>query len=319
MTPETQRMSDADLLDGLRTALPTGMHGDDLQLVSRSPNVYASSYASELVQLRSAAGESIRLFCKYGVPRSATRGHRWGIGYESQVYRQILTPLRISAPRLFGSWSSGELAGIALEALDSAAPLKRLGAAGVAAAAAWLGRFHRRTEPVTEAGPVGCLRHYDAAHFAHWMDRARAAATEHGRDAAWLDSLARRFDLGIMALHRQPRVIVHGEFYPMNVLATDSSIHPVDWESAGIGPGEIDLASLCMGWPAATISSSLAVYAAARWDGAVPQGLAARLATARVYLSLRMLGDNEPSAKPGAVDYFDYLRGIAAECGLVQA
>lgn len=319
MTRETPRMSDADLLEGLRIALPPRLRGDEFQLISRSPNAYASSYPSELVRLRSASGESTRLFCKYGVQQPATQVHRCGISYEARVYRQVLMPLRVSAPRFLGSWSSGDLTGMALEALDAATPLKRLGDAGVTAAAAWLGGFHRRTESIAEVDPAGCLQRYDVAHFSHWMNRAKAAAVEFGRETAWLDSLARRFDLGIMALSVGPQVIVHGEFYPMNVLATNASIHPVDWESAGLGPGEIDLASLCMGWPAATKAACLAAYAAARWDCAASSGLVARVATARVYLSLRMLGDNEQTGRTGAADYFDYLLDIASECGLVQA
>lgn len=46
-----------------------------------------------------------------------------------------------------------------------------------------------------------------------------------------------------------PRVIIHGEYYPVNVLFSDEIVLPVDWESTAVAMGEKDSASLSEAWP----------------------------------------------------------------------
>ena len=43
--------------------------------------------------------------------------------------------------------------------------------------------------------------------------------------------------------------MIHGEYYPHNILFQSGVVRPVDWETAALAPGEIDLATLCEGWP----------------------------------------------------------------------
>jgi thiamine kinase-like enzyme len=45
-----------------------------------------------------------------------------------------------------------------------------------------------------------------------------------------------------------PRMVIHGELYPSNVLVAGERICPVDWEMAGSGPGIVDLAALASGF-----------------------------------------------------------------------
>jgi hypothetical protein len=102
----------------------------------------------------------------------------------------------------------------------------------------------------------------------------------------------------------------------MNILTSERGIHPVDWESAAIGAGEIDLASLTMGWPAAQAAECTGAYVANRFHGRAPANFAARLDAARLYLCLRMLGDDRRSPHSGRVPFFDYLRATAIRCGV---
>jgi aminoglycoside phosphotransferase (APT) family kinase protein len=52
-------------------------------------------------------------------------------------------------------------------------------------------------------------------------------------------------------LLRLPVTLIHGEFYPSNVLVKRDGdrirVCPVDWETAAIGPGLLDLAALTSG------------------------------------------------------------------------
>ena len=58
----------------------------------------------------------------------------------------------------------------------------------------------------------------------------------------------------------------------------------VDWETAGFGPGEIDLAMLTAGgWPHETCRVAEQAYAAARWPEGEPDGFAETLAAAQLY------------------------------------
>jgi len=68
----------------------------------------------------------------------------------------------------------------------------------------------------------------------------------------------------------------------------------VDWETAAIAPGEIDLATLTEGWPPEVSRQFEAEYQRARWPGGSPAGFQRNLDVARVYMQLRWLGDDDP-------------------------
>ncbi len=89
---------------------------------------------------------------------------------------------------------------------------------------------------------------------------------------------------------------------------------PVDWESAVIAAGEIDLASLIENWPAAIVRRCTAAYIAERWPTGVPDAFARRLLAARLYFCFRWLGDyGDWSVYPGRLDYLRHLRQIGRQ------
>ena len=85
---------------------------------------------------------------------------------------------------------------------------------------------------------------------------------------------------------------------------------PIDWESAALAAGEIDLASLTSGWDADLAALCEQEYCLARWPEGTPDDLALRLTAARVFLNLRRLGDGdeeEGSEEPLIVAVEDLL------------
>jgi thiamine kinase-like enzyme len=120
-------------------------------------------------------------------------------------------------------------------------------------------------------------------------------------------------------LASNPLTVIHGEYYPKNILVrAQTEIVPVDWESAAIGPGEIDLASLIEGWPEDSRAACRRAYLGARWDGGCPDEFERRLASARMYFALRWLGDASQHERPGQTQMLlALIREIALEAGVL--
>jgi thiamine kinase-like enzyme len=126
-----------------------------------------------------------------------------------------------------------------------------------------------------------------------------AIADATGGPPAWLTRLCTAFEEKCELLADAPATTIHGEFGPQNVLWQEGIIYPIDWESAAIGPGEIDLATLLFNWPADTVDRCIAAYWRARGETR-PDSFAARWDAATLFTALRWLPD------------FDGPRGNAA-------
>ena len=168
------------------------------------------------------------------------------------------------------------------------------------AVAAWLGGFHARFETglaaIRSANPR--LLEYSTAWFQFTCQRARTALDSiSDRRAPVLIRALRRYDEVISAIVALPRALVHGEFYPSNVLVVTGEhplrVCPVDWEMAGIGPGLLDLAALVGGWGHAERDRLADAYirGLGHPDRAARVGsLHAELGSCRLHLALQWLG-----------------------------
>lgn len=269
-----------------------------LEIVDRSPNPFTSSFATEVVTCRLDDGGTVTLFCKYPRPQRgqlppshAAHGHRHGVAYEAQVYRCVLEPLAMGTPRLRGAWEGRRgRTWLVVEHLDNAMRIHSAPEA-LERGAEWIGRFHARNERRVSECRAMFLSTYTAEYYRGWALRTLAAARPFRRHWPQLDTLADTFELAIEALLAPPLTIVHGEYYPSNVLWRAGSVHPVDWESAAAAAGEIDLASLTEHWPPEFAGRCEAAYRRARWPaGGDVERFALRLAAARLYLALRWAG-----------------------------
>jgi chitin disaccharide deacetylase len=160
---------------------------------------------------------------------------------EPHFYRSLLGSYGIS-PHCFASGEDW----IEIEKLD-AVPLRQSGEVAVwIAAAGWLGELHvHMSAPVvrTLCSDVPLVEH-TRERFDAW--RRRAAGV--GVDPAVLSAHEQACERLLAA----PRTIIHGDFYPSNVLVDlrrppGEAIWAIDWELVGDGPGVLDLAAITSG------------------------------------------------------------------------
>jgi hypothetical protein len=288
--------SDGELLAALQQLIPAEPlpSGHGLEIVSRRRNEYTSSSQSEIVTVRQPAGTCRELLVKYArdMPDPEPRC-RQGIEYCDRVYRQLVARLPISHLTALGMIYVGDPAVTGL-VIDHLSPCLRVSEApnesGIIAAAEWCGLFHRFGETIYRDGSLTFLVRYDRAHYRAWAARAMAIAAAAGGPPAWLTRLCATFEERCVALVDASATTIHGEFGPQNVLWQDGVIYPIDWESAAIGPGEIDLAALLFNWPADVVDRCVAAYWKAR-DQLRPDSFAAAWDAATLFTALRWLPD----------------------------
>jgi aminoglycoside phosphotransferase (APT) family kinase protein len=166
--------------------------------------------------------------------------------------------------------------------------------------------------------PIPALIQYDAEYYLGWARRALRFAAKLSDSLPWLPALCARFEDLIPHLLASPATVIHGEFYPQNVLVHAGSPHPVDWESAAVAAGEIDLASLTDRWPKDTRSACERAYRQARWPSGTPAHFLKALEVARIYIQLRWLGDWGEVSEKNCHWRFDQLRAYGQRMGLIE-
>src|SRR4051794_27285741 len=290
---------------GLTSVLRSGgFTTDRVTILRRQLNAYATTFPSEIVTCRVDGGSELRLFCKYAGGRGrghshSAHGHRGGVAYEAAVYGHLLQPSRASTPTFYGSHidASTGVTWLILEHLDDTLRVSHTPepAASMNVAARWIGRFHGTAEEHFPSAPIAFLNRYDAEYYMGWARRTSLFADRWHQRFPCLRTLCERFEeLVVLLLKAQP-ALIHGEYYTSNILFRDGVVYPVDWESAALAAGEIDLASLTEGWPVEIVRQCEHEYQRSRWPDGSPDGFVTTLAAARVYLHLRWLGDRPES------------------------
>lgn len=229
----------------------------ELELVSRAPNPYVSSHPIEDVSV-SVGNDLLDLFCKYSPTRiDSVTGHRRGALYEGSIYERVFPDREMSTPRLYGTFQlDDDVHCIVLESVSGYRIDHSIYPRGLVEACHDLGRFHSRGVRSLRAGHNLFNRH----HFSLLISEAErlpgVAARMRGAGSTLVDVLS-----------NAPRTIIHGELYPKNILINELGIVVTDWESAGVGPGVIDLAVLTQGsWDPDLVEESEEAYWRARGD-----------------------------------------------------
>jgi len=252
-----------------------------------------------VVTCRTATGDVRQVYCKHGpdidlTDPHAAYGQRGGLGREAAVYAYVLEPLGVSAARCiaFRRDEMTDADWLVLEFLDGATPLhESRRSRSLDRAAEWLGSFHGATEGLWPDLLLSGIPFRDADWYQGWMDRTAGWAGALHLRYPWLATACRREDL-YAPLLTSPHSVVHGEFSLGNVLLRNGEVYPVDWESAGLAPGEIDLAFFTLGWPRRLRRRVEAAYARRRWPGGPPPEFEATLQAARIHACFRVLGDS---------------------------
>ena len=275
------------------------LFGQEVQLLSRQPNVQTSTAPSEFVTCRIRGAKPQRLFCKYAEDGyGAAAGHRGGVAFEAMVYRELLGRLNLPSARFYGSYRVPENGAtyLFLQALDENAYVSSAAdPRAMVHAARWAGRFHALGISLASA-LRNRLHCYDLAYYRRWLEQTLRRAV--GADAADLVNACERIAPLLPRLLEVPPTIIHGEYYPQNILVDGSAVYPIDWESAAVACGEIDLASLIERWPEPTVRECVEAYCKSRWAGRAPAEFDQTLDIARAYLHLRWMGRLSGPLKP---------------------
>jgi hypothetical protein len=305
-----------------------GVPGGEVVSVDRVEHARVSSNESCVFEVGLRDGRALRLFGKTSGPGSAAghggagHGHWGGVAYEAEIYRQVLRESPVPTPKFFGAIRD-EAAGrvhLLIEYLDGGwfvssyrEPLRAMGWAS-----AWLGRFHAANGPRAADGSWPFLKRYDEDYYLGWARRTSLYAGPLHRRFPWLAPLAERFGGVVGTLLGAPPTVIHGEFYPHNVFYHGEAIYPLDWESAAVAPGEIDLAALTEGWEDEQIALFRRAYREARWPGGEPGQADQWFSAAQLFLQFRWLGDRPDWSRQQKVFYrYEVLKGLGVRLGLI--
>jgi len=318
--------SDAELREALEPLLrEAGVSAPSA--IRRRPYEYRTSFPLEQLDLRLDDGASLRLVFKQldwealneearlAKPRFLHDPLR-----EAAVYRSVLAAAPSGPPRHYGTAIDPERGRhwLFIEWVDGR-ELFQVGDRELwEAAAAWLGATHMQLgEELDRHQASGRLLDYDRSHYRRWVDRSRRFAHAPGQlesRGRSVEALLARYEPAIEELLAMPKTVIHGEFYPSNVLvagdAANPRVCPVDWELAASAPAVIDLAALVSGgWSDDDREALVSAYGAAREAHSFT---ARQLDLARLHLAVQWLGWAEPSWSPPAGQQQDWLgEGLA--------
>jgi hypothetical protein len=294
-----------------------------VDVVDRQPSGQGT-FPKEIITCRRGDGTELRVFCKYGSDCTShnCHGHRGGVAYEAAVYRDVLARSRASTPRFFGTYTEGgaALTWLVLEYLPDGIRLARAAERqAMPSAARWIGRFHAEQQARRAAGAGPSLLTYDAGYYQGWARRTDEFAGDLHLRFPWLGTLCRRFTQSAAALLESVPTVIHGEYYPAkNILYSRCTIYPVDWESAAVGAGEIDLATLTERWPPEVVRDCEQQYRRTRWPGGGPPDFERRLGAARLYVGFRWLGEApEETRHQSKLWRFEELRRAGERLGWI--
>jgi thiamine kinase-like enzyme len=178
---------------------------------------------------------------------------------EIETYRKVLHDLQLGTATFYGAFvdEKTERYWLFLERLEPV-HLWQMGEFAVwERVAAWLARSHLRLADCVNGQTSPHLLRHDRDFYQRWIDRAREFVRQRDKSsdrggAKNIDFIADNYDWVINRLLGLPLTVIHGEFFPSNVLLENFDtevprVCAVDWEMAAYGPGLIDLAALISG------------------------------------------------------------------------
>jgi Ser/Thr protein kinase RdoA (MazF antagonist) len=286
-----------------------------IKKLRRRSSAYSSSYALENLELELDRHQHLSLVFKNLSPGSVlktARQVRPGFVYhperEIEIYRHILNRKKLGTPICYGAVEVPELERywLFLERVEGPLLWQRGRLQSWEQAAAWLAMLHTHFHVQPGNGCKRWLKYvvrYDEHMLTTWLLRAEEFLRRDAESSPeiWrrFARLVSRYDRVIDHLLDLPMSLIHGEFFPSNVILRPSGqgweICAVDWEMAAVGPGLIDLAALTAGdWTADQKRKLIGAYgealrAASGWSPSIPE-LFEAVAYCQLHLSIQLLG-----------------------------
>src|SRR5713226_8530877 len=195
-----------------------------LAVLRRDLAIHSTSFPCEIVRCRFEDGRSLGLFCKYtdgNGGSSCSHGQRGGVAYEIEVYRKVLQPSQASSPAFYGTYTEPETGRVwlILEYLKRSMGVgKVMDVGAMRKAVRWIGQFHAIHEARLARVSLPFLTVYDAEYYAGWPRRTGRFARHWQGRFPWLSALCKRLERALIALAERPPTIIHGEYYPHNIL-----------------------------------------------------------------------------------------------------
>ena len=310
-TKRSQILPDtSELMQGLNIALDHAQVPIQvLEILDRGFKNYPSgTHLSEVITCQLPRRTSLQLFVKYScglktggnATQYDTRGdHRRGVAYEAAIYNCFLSHSSMTVPKFYGMYRHNpDIVCLFLEYLDNTIRITKASesiAEGIIKAAAWLGTFHAANERLLPDAQTQWITKHDADYYKMWAKLAFEFLGLLDERLPHIEGLCGRFEEIIPLLTNHP-TLIHGEFYPKNILVRDGIVYPVDWEAAAIGNGAVDLAALTERWSVEFTRLYVDAYRQARCPRQSISSFSKTLDAARLYWRLRWIA-NSPGEK----------------------
>lgn len=317
------RPSRAALKRGLEQvfAADIAAHGP-LRILHRRENPLVSSYVADIVQLGFADGHRERLLCKFAHGRELTPPTpHLGLAHEARVYADVLGACPLPRPLVHGSFADCETGALvlAMQFYPNAVPAATsTDPTAIDSLIRWLAAFHEWAESRLDDPRWHFLSRYDVPYYTMWLERTCELAAPFAAEHPWLDRVVEAYRERIPLLAAARPTVIHGEFITRNALWDDGRILPIDWETAAIGPAEVDVAVFTYDWHPEDVATLQHIYAESRWGGSPPAGHADTLLAARLYAAFHWLFGTPGGCGPERVrDHLKSLHDEAVRWGIV--
>ena len=282
-TTDASRRSDQEMLRERLERIVTDQFGASptaIEGIERKRSEFSSFYASDIITVRLANGEQLKVFLKdfgsFHHPKDSMSERR---DREMVVYRDLLANSGLDTPRYYGSVrdEAQGLFWLLLEFVEGI-PMSHLDFEDWIPSAAWLGRmygyFAKRPELWENCG---ALARHDDNFFQSLAQDALRTVSEYSRELGRrLEPIVSRYDKPVRVMTSQPRTLVHATYRPPQIIVDKSRrpmrICPVDYEKAAVGASLYDLTFIADGFEPRRLHRLFDAYReeARRWDLRVP-------------------------------------------------
>jgi Ser/Thr protein kinase RdoA (MazF antagonist) len=318
MPAALRESSDEEVRRCLESGLEATAEGSPRVIeLERKPFAYETSFAIDELRVGLDGGRDLDLLVKdvgAGLSEAAAAtkpSPALDPRREIAVYRSLLQPSGVPAPRFYGAAEDEDTgrAWLFLERVRGEVLADEGDPEAWRAAARWAARLDAAVEEHRDPSLDRLLLDRDR----DWHEERLAAAIAACEGSEGTELAARLrgcADALLDRLEALPRAFVHGELYASNVIVSRQvspgtvEVKPVDWEMAGTGPFALDLAALVTGWEGeereAMCEAFHAALAPATTGALSPADLREALGLCELALALQWLGwasDWQPPAE----------------------